>query len=528
MNEGSKVIGQKKKLGLVWFYARNIEANLIGFMTIVVLNAFTPLEDIRTRADIIFSQGQWSSFFLFIPLVFILVILIQFMVLRPISSALNTMNKDSSIEENVLETARKRILNLPYIIAFTNIAIYITVPLIILFSLYIPNNISFHIFLFMYLRVLMLGLIAAFLSFLLIENTTRKTLIPIFFPKGRLSGIPETIWVSIWIRIRFLFGIGTVNPMLILMITLIFIFFETKESTVTAHELVRNILVFSGLLCVIFILISLRFNVLVVNSILNPIKQMLGILGKVEKGDLSQFIKVVSNDELGVLGDAGNDMIKGLLDREKIRETFGKYVTPEIRDHILTGKIPLNGERREATLLFSDLRDFTSYVENNPPEEVIQSMRSYFTAMQKAISEYNGLVLQYVGDEIETVFGVPIRQEDHPELAVKAAIEMRKSLEILNGQRKEQGKIPFRHGIGIYTGTVLAGNTGSEDRLSYSLIGDTVNLASRIQEMTKTFSCDILVSETTVKRLKHSFSFNEEKNHQVKGYSKPITVYQLL
>jgi adenylate cyclase len=221
-------------------------------------------------------------------------------------------------------------------------------------------------------------------------------------------------------------------------------------------------------------------------------------------------------------------MIKGLRDREKIRETFGKYVSPEIRDHILADKIPLNGERREATLLFSDLRDFTKYVEDTPPEEVILSMRSYFTAMQKAISEYNGLVLQYVGDEIEAVFGVPVQHENHPELAVKAAIAMRRSLKILNDQRRNFGKLPFRHGIGIYTGTVLAGNTGSDDRLSYSLIGNTVNLASRIQEMTKLFNCDILISKTTVKRLEHTFPLKEEKDHTVKGYSKPITVYRLL
>jgi class 3 adenylate cyclase len=221
-------------------------------------------------------------------------------------------------------------------------------------------------------------------------------------------------------------------------------------------------------------------------------------------------------------------MIAGLAERERIRETFGKYVTPEIRDQILDGRIPLDGERTEATLLFSDLRRFTSFVEETDPKEVIRSMRAYFTAMRKAIRSQGGLVLQYVGDEIESVFGVPLKCDDHKERAVLAALEMRKRLEILNDERISAGKVPFRHGIGIHTGSVLAGNMGSEDRLSYALIGDTVNVASRIEGLTKLFDCDILVSQETTLGLHHSFQMEKKPTQMVKGYSKPVIVYQIL
>ena len=203
-------------------------------------------------------------------------------------------------------------------------------------------------------------------------------------------------------------------------------------------------------------------------------------------------------------------------------------MTPEIRDEILSGRIPFDGERRIATLLFSDLRDFTPYVEGNTPEEVVKGLRSYFTAMQKAISRNNGLVLQYVGDEIETVFGVPILYEDHAQKAVMAALEMRSILEGLNKARTAEGLAPFRHGIGIHTGIVLAGNTGSEDRLSYTLIGEAVNLASRIEGLTKELKCDILASEDTVTRLTGGFHLEKESPQMVKGYSKPITVYRVV
>ena len=151
------------------------------------------------------------------------------------------------------------------------------------------------------------------------------------------------------------------------------------------------------------------------------------------------------------------------------------------------------------------------------------SMRAYFTAMQRAIGEYGGLVLQYVGDEIEAVFGVPLPYLDHPDKAVLAALEMRTRLEQLNELRLREGKPSFRHGIGIHTGEVLAGNIGSDDRLSYSLVGATVNLTSRIQGLTKEFGCDLLISEDTEKKLKNSFRLQKHPDQFVKGYSKPIT-----
>jgi len=165
---------------------------------------------------------------------------------------------------------------------------------------------------------------------------------------------------------------------------------------------------------------------------------------------------------------------------------------------------------------------------NKSPEEVIKGLRSYFTAMQQAIRSNNGLVLQYVGDEIQTVFGVPIWYEDHAQKAIMAALDMRARLEELNRIRTAEGLTPFRHGIGIHTGEVLAGNTGSEDRLSYTLIGNTVNLTSRIEGLTKTFKCDILASEETVKGLTGSFNLKKVPPQMVKGYSKPITIYQVI
>jgi class 3 adenylate cyclase len=255
---------------------------------------------------------------------------------------------------------------------------------------------------------------------------------------------------------------------------------------------------------------------------------MLGVVRRLRAEDYSRRIRVLSNDELGILGDAGNQMIEGLKERKYIRDTFGRYVTPEIRDQILAGKIPTKGEIREATMVFVDLRGFTPYVEENTPDEVITSMRDYFTAMEAVIRKHRGLVLQFVGDEIEAVFGVPLTDEQHADRAVRSALDIRRALDSLNEDRTRKGKAAFRHGVGVHTGMVLAGNTGSESRLSYALIGEAVNLASRIQDLTKKIGYDILVSEDTASRLRDRYELEKCGPERVKGFSKPVTVFKLL
>ncbi|MFC1820232.1 adenylate/guanylate cyclase domain-containing protein [Thermodesulfobacteriota bacterium] len=516
------------KISLAGFYYLNWGANIAGFATIMFLNIFTPLDFFKIQRTFIFAQGGWSVFFLFIPFVFLLISLLQYRIQRPISNLVIPMNKGEEIPEKIHEKARQRLLNLPFLIALVNLTVYVSVPALMAIAFYFIRDIPAKTCLLLFIRAMMIGLVASMLSVFLIEAYSRKTMIPLLFPKGRLMATPGTIKISILRRIRLLNMAGTFNPMIILLITLLIVQLEIKGKTIPADQLGSEIFLFSIILCGIFVVIALSLNVLVGNSILHPIGEILGVIERVKSGDFNRRIRVVSNDEIGELGDAGNDMIRELAERERIKETFGKYVTPEIRDQILAGEIPLDGELRVATLLFSDLRNFTSYVEENPPKEVIRGMRAYFTAMQKAVRNQKGLVLQYVGDEIEAVFGVPLRYKDHADKALHAALEMRNNLEELNRIRQAHGKPPFRHGIGIYTGTVLAGNTGSDDRLSYTLIGNAVNLASRIQELTKTIKCDILASEETVKNLESSFHMKKEEPLEVKGYSASITVYQVL
>lgn len=224
---------------------------------------------------------------------------------------------------------------------------------------------------------------------------------------------------------------------------------------------------------------------------------------------------------------------KRLHDLEKeqkriLKETFGKYVAEDVRDEVLSGRIPLDGELKDVTVLFADLRNFTPLTESTPPKEVVRILNDYFTEMAPTLHRHHGSILRYVGDEIYTVFGAPLPLKDHPRHAVEAALDMRRLLVVVNEKLARQGYKPLSHGIGIHSGPVVAANIGSPDRLAYDLVGDTVNLASRIQELTKKFHTDILISATTRSRLKIDFTLEKLPAITVKGKRDPVEIYRVI
>lgn len=211
---------------------------------------------------------------------------------------------------------------------------------------------------------------------------------------------------------------------------------------------------------------------------------------------------------VGILSSNTRKLIAKVLQEERakqqaeregqfVKEIFGKYVAEEIRDEVLAGRIPLDGEMKEVSILFSDLRNFTPMTEAYDPKLVVKVMNSYFEEMAEAIQGQSGLVLQFIGDEIYAVFGAPVFRADHPVRAFRAGMEMRRRLVELNQRHSEKGWPTLSHGIGIHTGTALAANIGSLDRMSYLLVGDTVNLASRLQALNKDLGTEMIVSAAT-------------------------------
>jgi len=372
------------------------------------------------------------------------------------------------------------------------------------------------------------GSITALVTYLSCESVWRKAL-PQFFPGGNLSRVRGTFRLKVKNRLVVVFLMVSLIPLMILGVSA-----YTKASALLTADMETGKLIISTLLIqIVFItstgaLSALFLSLIVSNSVSDPIQKMEKAMLKVAGGNLDVHIEVVSNDEIGTLGEGFNDMIKSLKASEAIKESFGKYISEEVRDEILSGRVPLDGEMKRATLLFSDLRDFTPFVESTHPKQVVAIMNQYFSEMATAIKEHQGLILQFVGDEIEAVFGAPVPYDDHPDMAIQAALDMQKRLAALNEKLISQDIKPLRHGIGVHTGAVLAGIIGSKERSSYALVGDTVNLASRIQGLTKTFSCEIILSQTTHDLVTGVYEMKPLSAMQVKGKSREVMLYKLL
>ncbi len=208
-----------------------------------------------------------------------------------------------------------------------------------------------------------------------------------------------------------------------------------------------------------------------------------------------------------------------------IKDAFGRYVTREVRDAILSGRIPLDGEMKEVSVLFADLRGFTPFVETSPPREVVRVVNGYFEEMAQAIRANKGLVFQYVGDEIYAVFGAPTPLPDHARWAVRAGLEMRRRLEAYNRKLAAEGLPPLKNGIGIHSGPALAANIGGGDRLRYALVGDTVNLGSRLEGLTKKFGVQMIISGQTRDLIGDEVELEPLPETPIKGKSRPVKLF---
>jgi adenylate cyclase len=371
------------------------------------------------------------------------------------------------------------------------------------------------------------GTAATALTFFLIEHLWRKEL-PKFFPEGDLSAVPGTFRLRVRTRLLVIFLLVGVLPLLVLGV----MSYRRAESLpgmdpAAAAQVMGSLLVSIVFIAVVGSLAAVGLALFVAGSVATPLRAVQGAMLEVERGNLDTRCPVVTNDEIGAAAEGFNRMVGGLREREFLKETFGKYVSREVRDEILAGRISLEGQAREVTILFADLRDFTPWVASTSPREVVRDLNAYFTEMDRAIREHRGLVLQFIGDEIEAAFGAPVADAAHAEQAVRAALDMRLRLAAWNAERERARKLPLRHGIGIHTGQVLAGNIGSSERLTYALVGDPVNLASRIQNLNKEFGSDILVSGDTRRLLPTHFDLVPLPAVRVKGKVDEVEVYRL-
>lgn len=248
-------------------------------------------------------------------------------------------------------------------------------------------------------------------------------------------------------------------------------------------------------------------------------------------GNLTTKINLNTNDEFANLAHEINIMATGLQQREKLQQNFARYVSKHVMDSILQSgeSLSLIGEKRKITLLFSDIRQFTHISEQYRPEQVVKYLNEYFSAMVEIIFRNNGVLDKFIGDGIMVEFGVPLEDEEQELNAVKTAIEMVQGVKDLCAKWRAEGKnIPnIEIGVGIHTGMAVIGNIGSEKRFEYTAIGDTVNAASRIEQLTKDLKTPILFSESTANAIRNKMKIKHMGSQTIRGKSEVIDVYTI-
>jgi adenylate cyclase len=211
--------------------------------------------------------------------------------------------------------------------------------------------------------------------------------------------------------------------------------------------------------------------------------------------------------------------------RDQQRELISKFATKEVADDLMTSGFSLGGNHVEASALFCDIRSFTSIAEAIEPAETIELLNDYYTLMMDAIGREGGIVNQMVGDGLMAIFGAPVPRPDHRERAVLAACQMVELIQLFNAEQAAQQRVQIQIGVGIASGNVIAGYTGTEHRATYTCVGDTVNVAARLESHTKELKRPILIDENTRAGLSEGIAVEPQGSVLMKGKVRPIEVY---
>ena len=321
---------------------------------------------------------------------------------------------------------------------------------------------------------------------------------------------------------------------------------EDSKAFFSETDKIKYQILLIGIFTIIFIIIILSF---VVKKITHPIKLLNNTINEIiQTNDLNKKVEIIYNDEIGNLSASFNIMTESLNsaynsvknfaykaiiakeNEQRVRTVFQKYVPKEVVDQMLkikaTNASMLIGNKQICTILFSDIRDFTTISESMKADELVKSLNRYFNYMVDRIISNKGIIDKFIGDAIMAVFGAPIVREDDAYNCVKSGFQMIEALKEFNKKQEEDKKIKFKIGIGISTGEVIAGNIGSEQKVDYTVIGDPVNTASRLEGLTKVYKVPILISEYTKKYIEKYYEVRELDLIRPKGKTIPFAIYQ--
>ncbi len=297
---------------------------------------------------------------------------------------------------------------------------------------------------------------------------------------------------------------------------------ELLEDLAQLHERIL-------ILVVIGVTLLLAVSVIVARSIAGPLVRMADATRQVTRGDLDiDLSDIRMNDEVGELARSFTRMTQGLKERDFIRDTFGRYLTREVVNNLLANKdaLKLGGEKREITLIMSDLRGFTALTSNMAPEDVISFLNRYLAKMVEIMVSYRGVIDEIIGDGMLAFFGAPEPLPDHPALAVACALKMQAAMDEINTRNEADGLPHLEMGVAVHTGNVVVGNIGSELRTKYGAVGSDVNFTGRMESFT--VGGQVLISQATFDKISDIVDVKHTLEVRMKGIPEKVPLYEVI
>ncbi len=262
-------------------------------------------------------------------------------------------------------------------------------------------------------------------------------------------------------------------------------------------------------------------------SLTAPIERLVDVTRQVAAGNFDIESGVRTSDEVGDLATSFDHMLGGLRERDKMKNVLNKFHGSTVTEDLMKGDLQLGGVNKNVVVFFSDIRDFTKFSEGHTPEEVVGMLNEYFEIMVAIVTKHHGIVDKFVGDAMMAVWGAPNSTGDDEIWALKACLEMRIALAKLNETRIGRGQTEIKIGMGLCAGPAISGTIGSSERMEYTVIGDTVNTASRVESSTKAFGTDLLISGSVLDKVEAKFVTDFAGAAEVKGKAEPLKMYKV-
>lgn len=501
---------QRHGLLLVWISP--ITANLIGSVFNITYNHMQ-IEPLLSEAQLQRFQSCWQVFNLVIYPVAVVALVIPLLWLRPIHRALL---RGEPVEPQRMQQSQRYVVNLPWwFLAVVAVGWLTCIPVFPTALHAVPGELHPDVVPQLVVSFIIASLIAVPQSFFAVELASQKALFPVFFRRDNPALVPGGLPISLTTRSLMLWLSAVVSPVISLVLLLV------VPAAAQASPW------FGVAVAVVNILFALSMFWMYGRLVQLPVKKLRKAAMAVAEGDLDVRVNLKRADDFGPLIERFNLMVEGLREREHLQETFGRHVGREAARQILEQDEELGGSEQVITVMFVDVRNFTEHSSTHTPKEVVGVLNIFFREAVDKIESHGGMVNKFLGDGFMALFGIGSGAASHAQQAIDAGLAMLRCLHETCHELEAAGWPGLQIGIGINSGPAIVGSIGSPRRQEYTAIGDTVNVASRVESLTKTVGHHLLITEATKALLDQSVTLAELPAQKVKGKGE-LRVYAVI